>query len=120
MRRPHIKAEKYMRAERVVPLRLRQARLRVGISQEKLGIAAGISEATASSRMNQYERGIHLPRPVTVFQVARVLGVPLPYFYAADEELAEVIWLFGRLKDEDKRKALLALRQLSSEPYKEN
>ncbi|MBI0440159.1 transcriptional regulator, partial [Dickeya dianthicola] len=28
---------------------------------ERLGILAGIDEAMASARMNQYERGIHTP-----------------------------------------------------------
>ena len=37
--------------------RLKEARLRSGLSQEKLGVLAGIDEASASARMNQYERG---------------------------------------------------------------
>jgi transcriptional regulator with XRE-family HTH domain len=43
----------------MLPHRLKEARLRTGLSQQKLGILAGIDEATASARMNQYERGIH-------------------------------------------------------------
>jgi transcriptional regulator with XRE-family HTH domain len=39
----------------------KEARLRAGISQEKLGVLAGIDEASASARMNQYERGKHTP-----------------------------------------------------------
>ncbi len=45
----------------MLPHRLKEARLRAGLSQQKLGILAGIDEATASARMNQYERGIHTP-----------------------------------------------------------
>ena len=41
--------------------RLKEARLRAGLSQEKLGILAGIDEASASVRMNQYEKGKHTP-----------------------------------------------------------
>lgn len=45
----------------VVAKRLKEARLAKGLSQKKLGIAAGIDEFTASPRMNQYERGVHIP-----------------------------------------------------------
>ncbi|WP_131024637.1 helix-turn-helix transcriptional regulator, partial [Klebsiella variicola] len=41
--------------------RLKEARIRASLSQERLGILAGIDEATASPRMNQYERGTHAP-----------------------------------------------------------
>lgn len=51
--------------------RLKTARLRKaaklkaegkgGYSQERLGVEAGIEEASASARMNQYEQGVHAP-----------------------------------------------------------
>ena len=39
--------------------RLKEARLAAGLSQKKLGIAAGIDEFVASTRINRYEKGIH-------------------------------------------------------------
>ncbi len=45
----------------VLSKRLREARAAAGISQEQLGILAGIDEFSASARMNQYERGKHSP-----------------------------------------------------------
>ncbi|VDR30110.1 Uncharacterised protein [Raoultella terrigena] len=45
----------------MLPHRLKETRLRTGLSQQKLGILTGIDKATASARMNQYERGIHPP-----------------------------------------------------------
>lgn len=45
----------------ILRYRLKEARIRADLSQERLGILAGIDEATASPRMNQYERGTHAP-----------------------------------------------------------
>ena len=71
----------------VFAIRLKEARKRAEISQEKLGVLAGIDEFSASARMNQYERGKHVPD----FLMAEKLGVPAAYFYARDDRLAEYI-----------------------------
>tara|TARA_B100000787_G_scaffold49004_1_gene35256 strand:- start:4811 stop:5179 length:369 start_codon:yes stop_codon:yes gene_type:complete len=69
-----------------VPRRLKHARVQRDLSQRSLGIAAGIDVASASARMNQYERGKHVPDYDTLCQLALVLDVPVPYFYANDME----------------------------------
>ena len=78
-------------APNIVALRLKQARINVGLSQEKLGVLSGIDEFSASARMNQYETGKHLPDLLTLSKIASVLGVPLAYFYAEEDGLAEAI-----------------------------
>lgn len=75
----------------MLPQRLKDARIRMGISQEKLGILAGIDESTASARMNQYERGTHTPDFELVCKLATVLGVPACYFYTCEDELAALV-----------------------------
>ncbi|AWK44006.1 helix-turn-helix domain-containing protein [Photorhabdus laumondii subsp. laumondii] len=75
----------------MLPHRLKAARLKAGLSQERLGILAGIDEATASARMNQYERGIHTPDFELACRLASVLHVPACYFYAVEDDLAEMI-----------------------------
>ncbi|GAA0470784.1 helix-turn-helix transcriptional regulator [Tatumella punctata] len=75
----------------MLPHRLKSARLKAGLSQERLGILAGIDEATASARMNQYERGIHTPDFELACRLASVMNVPACYFYAVEDELAEMI-----------------------------
>lgn len=75
----------------VFALRLKEARKRAEISQEKLGVLAGIDEFSASARMNQYERGKHVPDFLMAEKLAKVLGVPAAYFYARDDRLAEYI-----------------------------
>ena len=76
--------------------RLRASRLASGLSQKKLGMLAGIDEFVASTRINRYERGIHEVDVQTAQHLAAVLNVPLAYFYADDDRLAELILAFGR------------------------
>ncbi|RQM36351.1 helix-turn-helix transcriptional regulator [Erwinia psidii] len=75
----------------MLPHRLKAARLKAGLSQERLGILAGIDEATASARMNQYERGIHTPDFELACRLASVMDIPACYFYAVEDDLAEII-----------------------------
>ncbi|MDR3503313.1 MAG: helix-turn-helix transcriptional regulator [Legionella sp.] len=77
-----------------LPKRLKEARVAAGISQKRLGIAAGIDEFSASPRINQYETGKHTPDFSTLKRIARVLSVPTAYFYAEEDELANKIKLF--------------------------
>lgn len=81
----------------VIAKRLREARMRLGISQEELGIRAGIDEFSASARINQYERGKHVPAFEVVKQLAKVLGVPAEYLYTEDERTARLLLAFHRL-----------------------
>lgn len=88
----------------VIGQRLREARLRVGLSQKELGIEAGIDEFSASPRVNQYERGRHTPEFHTVERLAAVLGVPTPYFYCREDALAEWILRYPGLLGTKKSK----------------
>lgn len=90
--------------------RLRQAREAVGVSQKQLGIRAGIDQFVASARINQYERGKHLPDPLMACRLAQELGIPVSFLYEPDDELAELIRLIGKLTATNKR---LILKQLS-------
>jgi Predicted transcription factor, homolog of eukaryotic MBF1 len=76
--------------------RLREAREALGISQKALGIQAGLDEFVASTRINRYETGVHQPDLHILKRLAEVLDRPLAYFYAEDDDLAEVILEFAR------------------------
>lgn len=78
----------------VIAYRLKEMRLKAGISQERLGVLAGIDEFSASARINQYERGKHVPDLSTLERLAEVLNTPVPYFYTADKDLADLILNF--------------------------
>ncbi|EPG4626602.1 helix-turn-helix domain-containing protein [Citrobacter koseri] len=82
--------------------RLKQARLASGLSQKRLGIAAGIDEFVASTRINRYEKGVHEPGTEIVQKLAEVLRVPLAYFYAEDDDLAELMLVFLKLSQPER------------------
>ena len=90
--------------------RLKQARLNAGLSQKMLGIEAGIDAFVASTRINRYELGIHRPDLLTVRKLAKVLGVPVAFFFAdEDDELAELLLIYGKAKVSLRREALKLL-----------
>ncbi len=74
-----------------LPYRLFVARTAKGLSQKALGIAIGISEDSASARMNQYETGKHEPDFATLVKIAKALQKPVCYFYAIHDDMAETI-----------------------------
>jgi transcriptional regulator with XRE-family HTH domain len=96
----------------IVAKRLKEARLRAGISQKQLGIRAGIDEFSASARINQYERGRHMPGLQTLTRLAAVMHLPAPYFYCEDAELADVILKFSALGKGQRRRLLGSMDEL--------
>ncbi|MCL7714971.1 helix-turn-helix domain-containing protein [Stenotrophomonas mori] len=80
----------------VYSVRLREAREGYGISQRNLGIRAGLDDFVASTRINRYETGVHQPDLQTLQRLAKVLDVPVAYFFAEDDALAQVIKDFSR------------------------
>lgn len=81
----------------ILARRLKEARLRSGLTQERLGVLAGIEEDSASARMNQYERGKHYPHYEIMARLAAVLNLSVTYFYAGDDQEAELLLLFSQL-----------------------
>ena len=95
--------------------RLKEARIKAGLSQKRLGIEAGIDEFVASTRINRYEKGVHQADETTAILLAGVLGIPLAYFYAEDDILAEMILGFFRLSLPDRKDVLeLVQKKLKS------
>jgi len=86
--------------------RLKEARKARGFSQERLGIEANLEPATASARMNQYEKGVHQPGEGTVRQIAAVLNLPVAYFYCEDDETAHLLQCFHCLKKDDRKQVV--------------
>lgn len=96
------------------PSRLKQARQAAGLSQKQLGIQAGIDEFAASARMNRYELGVHQPDFDTADRLAKVLRVPLAYFFADDDRVADLILMFTQLPKRKQDALLLTVHQLNS------
>jgi transcriptional regulator with XRE-family HTH domain len=93
--------------------RLKEARISAGLSQEGLGIKAGIEPASASARMNQYEKGVHHPNESVVRQIAAVLNLPAAYFYCEDDQYAYLLMCFHSLKKDDRKEAIDILESMA-------
>ena len=94
--------------------RLREMRALAGLSQEKLGIEAGLDSSVASARVNRYERGRHQPPEEMMARLAHVLKISTAYFFAEDDRLAEVIRLFAKLSARKQKAMLKTLEKASS------
>jgi transcriptional regulator with XRE-family HTH domain len=90
----------------IFSIRLKMARKAKSLSQERLGILAGIDESSASARMNQYETGKHVPDFLMATKIAVVLGVPAAYLYTEDNLMAEIILKLYLLSDLQKLEVL--------------
>lgn len=93
--------------------RLKEARKAAGFSQERLGIDAGLEPASASARMNQYERGVHQPGESTVQQIAAVLDLPLAWFYCEDDDTAHLLASFHSLNPQDRKKVIEMIERVA-------
>ena len=85
--------------------RLRLARERAGLPQDRLGVLAGLEESSSSARISRYESGVHEPSLGFTESLAKVLGVPAAYFFCSDDRLAEIILAYAEMS-EAQRQAL--------------
>ena len=95
--------------------RLKEARLKAGLSQERLGVLAGIDEMSASARMNQYEREKHVPDISMVERLAKVLHVPVAFFYTEHDDEAHMLCRFHRMKNKNKKRVLALMDEIDEE-----
>jgi transcriptional regulator with XRE-family HTH domain len=87
-------------------LRLKTARKAANLTQEQLGLAVGLDEFVASSRMNHYEKGRHWPNYDLVSKIAAALNLPSAYFHAKEDDVAQVILGYWRGLPESKIRIL--------------
>lgn len=92
-------------------MRLRSARLRAEIPQDRLGVMIGLDETTASARISRYETGVHAPPFEIVQSLGKVLSVPPAYFFCEDESLADLVSYWGTLKKKERDRAVHVLKQ---------
>lgn len=86
--------------------RLKEARLRAGLSQEQLGMRIGLEPESASTRMNRYELGKRVPDLELIERVAAELKLPAAYFYAVEDDEAELLVLFHKLSATKRRQVI--------------
>lgn len=93
--------------------RLREARNRIGIAQDKLGVVIGMDESCSSARISRYETGTHEPPIATAVKLAAALNVPLAYFYCEDDCLAEILIHSAGFDDVQKGQLLMHVLEMS-------
>lgn len=103
----------------IIAMRLKAARLAKGLTQEQVGILAGIDEFSASTRINRYEKGIHEPNYSILKHIATALDVPVAYFYCEKDLLAELLALVEKLPSPDALQILELAKQLHDSKTKE-
>ncbi len=96
--------------------RLRTARLRAGLAQDRLGVMIGLDEGCSSARISRYETGTHEPPFETAKHLASALDVPVAYFYCKEEGVAEIILEVHGLSADALVIALEAIRRLKVSP----
>lgn len=72
--------------DRHVGLRVRMRRKEIGVSQEKLAEALGIT----FQQVQKYERGANRVSASKLWEIARALGTPVAYFYEGLSEGADI------------------------------
>ncbi|PKA29245.1 XRE family transcriptional regulator [Cedecea lapagei] len=100
-----------MSTKNPIPERLKEARSRVGLSQRTLGILVGFDPASASSRMNHYEKGRHVPDIDTLRRMADELNVPLNYFFCDDQKTAELALLISKMTESEQSSLIELLKE---------
>lgn len=102
----------------VFAARLKAARLAAGLTQEALGIQAGIDQDVARTRINRYERAVHDCDSATAQRIAEVVGKPLAALYADTVLMAEAIEAFAALSEKDQRATLAGMHEMASRSVK--
>lgn len=93
-----------------LPQRLRQARTEKGISQKELGLRVGMEPSSASSRMNHYEKGRHMPDFEMLERLAKELGKPVAFFFCEQESIAELLCLLESLTEQERQELIVKLK----------
>lgn len=88
--------------------------MRAGYPQDRLGVEIGLDETTASTRISRYETGVHETPFDTAVLIAKALGVPTPYLYCEDDELAALILSWRGLARGDRKRVRLLIEELDA------
>ena len=100
-----------MKVEAVIASRLREARKAAGLSQQALGVMAGIEEETAKVRIHQYEQAKHAPPFPMLEKIAQSVGKPISWFFCRDDE-QELLSRLNSMSECDRNQFMQAVQQL--------
>ncbi len=87
------------------------------MTQADLGRVLGLDDQnTGAPRVSRYETGRHEPDSATAAKIAKALNLPVAYFHAVDDILAEVILLVSQLPKKEREAILALIRDRVSTP----
>ena len=102
----------------VFGVRLRAARQRAGLPQDRLGVMIGIDEGSSSARISRYESGIHAVPIEIAAKIADVLRVPLPYFFCLSDASAALLLETQGLSEAEMERLLRAAKRIKGKAIK--
>lgn len=92
--------------------RLRERRISLDLSQEKVGVAIGLDESCSRTRISRYETGIHEPKLATAQLLANHLKTPLAYFYCEKDTTAKLLLKISAMSDEQAESLLIYVNSI--------
>ncbi|WP_341271026.1 helix-turn-helix transcriptional regulator [Xanthomonas citri] len=99
--------------------RLREARLARGMNQAALGAVLGLEEQnSAAPRISRYERGDRMPDNESMAKLAEALELPVAYFHATSDVVAEAILVLSQLPPEKQEELLRHMRDFAGDSDK--
>ena len=115
---------KTQRTERHVGSRIRERRTMLGLTQQQLADLIGVTYQQA----HKYERGVNRVSAGRLYDIARVLGVDVDYFFEGIEDAdakvlserqrmcLDVARNFARIRDERQQQTVSQLCRVLAEP----
>jgi transcriptional regulator with XRE-family HTH domain len=83
-----------------------------GLTQAALGAVLGLEEEnTAAPRISRYERGDRMPDNESMEKLAEALDLPVAYFHAVSEPMAEAILVMSQLSPEKQEELVKVMRK---------
>lgn len=89
-----------------------------GLSQRALGAAVTGDKANGSVRINRYEQEVNRADMDTAAALAKALDVPLAYLFTEEDDQAELLLAFAKLKKGERARALALIQQMAAKQTK--
>ena len=91
-------------------------------SQSHLGLLLfGVDDPNvAAPRISRYERGMSKPNLKVIEKLAKLLDLPVAYFVATSDVVAEASLVISRMGPEEQQRALKLLQELAGEAVSSN
>ncbi|MEF9420602.1 helix-turn-helix domain-containing protein [Xanthomonas citri pv. viticola] len=82
------------------------------MNQAALGAVLGLEEQnSAAPRISRYERGDRMPDNESMAKLAEALELPVAYFHAVSDPMAEAILVMSQLSPEEQQELIQVIRK---------